>query len=70
MNHTLIACRKELGWTQTDMAKVIGISLDSYYRKETGQIQFKQYEMQSIMEILKDLDENLTIEIVFFNKLY
>jgi len=38
-NHRLIQARKERGWTQREMAKVIGISSNSYLsRLEAGHI--------------------------------
>lgn len=45
MQWNLIKLRKEAKLTQKDMAKMIGISEESYGMKERGQKQFKADEM-------------------------
>lgn len=68
MNKQLIAYRKILNMSQTDMAKAIGIGLTSYNSKETGKSDFTQSEMLSIWKIIKRYNPKVTIDELFFKK--
>jgi len=70
MNSILIAYRKKLGQTQLDMAKHLGIGLTNYYKKETGKAPFNQNEMIEIMKLINLIRPDLTVNEVFFNKLF
>ena len=67
-NKQLIAYRKMINMSQTDMAKAIGICLTSYHLKETGKKDFTQSEMVSILNIIKKYNPNITIDEIFFSK--
>lgn len=45
MQGKLLTIRKENGVTQDDMAQLLGISIESYSRKENGKYDFKATEM-------------------------
>lgn len=68
MNKQLIAYRKILNMSQTEMAKAIGIGLTSYNFKETGKSDFTQSEMLSIWKIIKRYNPKVTIDELFFKK--
>ena len=63
----LKAVRVELGYTQEDVAKLMGIVPMTYQRKETGKRDFTASELLELSEILKltlsDINE------IFFNNL-
>lgn len=66
MNKKLIAYRKILGFSQTYMAKLIGISLTSYCQKERCKSDFTQTEMLKIINIIKEYNDKVTIDEIFF----
>lgn len=68
MNRQLIAYRKTLNMSQTDMAKAIGMCLTSYNLKENGKSDFTQSEMRSILNVLKKHNPNVTIDEIFFSQ--
>ena len=68
MNKQLIAYRKILNMSQTDMAKAVGIGLTSYNLKENGKSDFTQSEMRSILNVLKKHNPNLTIDEILFSQ--
>ncbi|MCK8825545.1 helix-turn-helix transcriptional regulator [Fuchsiella alkaliacetigena] len=51
VNRKLKATRKEHGVTQEDMAEVLGISTSSYCDKENGLSEFKQSEIDNILDL-------------------
>ena len=57
--------RAEHDLSQEEMAKLIGISLSSYQRKETGESQFSLNEAYKISQIF-----NKNIYEIFFGKSY
>ena len=65
MNNNLIGYRKMLKLTQGDMADKLGIDRGWYQKKETGQRDFSQTEIEIIMKLLKENRPNLTVEEVF-----
>jgi len=67
MNKRLIAYRKMLGLTQSEVAKDIGLSLSSYSRKESGVLQFSQSQMVTVTNFLKDKISEITMDEIFFN---
>lgn len=58
--------RKMLGYTQSDMANKLGISKQSYYRKENRLVPFSDKEKLTIKEMLIPLFPNITIDDIFF----
>ena len=60
--------RKAIGYTQTDMAKVFGISLQAYYRKEKGHTPYTDKEKILFTDLVKPVFPNATIESLFFTK--
>lgn len=67
MNNKLIAYRKMLNMTQTDIASEIGIALTSYSHKETGKREFTQNEMVQITKIIQEKIPDVTMDDIFFN---
>lgn len=58
--------RKGNGYTQTDMAKVFGISLQAYYRKEKGYTPYTDKEKVLFKDLVSPAFPNATIESLFF----
>lgn len=58
MQYNLVVLRMKHKLTQRDMAKIIGSNVDSYGRKERGELQFKGDEMFAISQYFeKTMDE-------------
>lgn len=60
--------RKFLGYTQNDMAKIFGISLQAYYRKEKGYTPFTDKEKVIFKNLIKPGFPKETIESLFFTE--
>lgn len=58
--------RKFSGYTQSDLARFLGISLQSYWKKENGKVPFSDEEKIKVRDILGKHDSSLTIEKLFF----
>jgi DNA-binding XRE family transcriptional regulator len=54
MHWTLLKYRKQLGLTQSELAQKIGISTNSYGKKENGTVPFKENEMAIILKLFKN----------------
>ena len=52
---------------QTEMAKKLSISKNSYYLKEVGKVQFTDQEKGIIKEMLKPMFPSITIDDIFFS---
>lgn len=62
----LIACRTLLGYTQSDMAEIAGVSPETYKKHERGLFDFRLTEMLAIQEVINDnLQTNLTLDELF-----
>jgi len=61
------SCRKALGFTQSDMSKKLGVSMQSYYRKEKGYVPFTDSEKVFLLKLFKTKFPELTIDSLFFN---
>ena len=59
--------RKMLDMTQSDMSKELGISKQSYYRKENKLVPFTDQEKILIKRMLIPLFPNITIDAIFFS---
>jgi len=64
-NLNLIGYRKMLELTQEDMADKLKMSRRWYIKKELGQKDFSQTEIENIMKLLKANRPSLTIDEVF-----
>jgi len=64
-NLNLIGYRKMIELTQADMAAKLEISTRWYIKKELGQKDFSQTEIENIMKLLKVNRPSLTIDEVF-----
>ena len=62
MQWKLIELRKKSGLTQPDMARLLGLNVNTYGKKERGQIEFKLSEVIAIHKLF-----NFTIEEIFLN---
>lgn len=60
--------RNMLGKTQSEMAKELNISSQSYYNKENGYVSFKDEEKIIIKKMLIPHFPKITIEDIFFLK--
>lgn len=58
--------RVMLGLTQKEMADVLGISAQSYYLKETGQVRFTHDEMRVFRDKLRGILPEVTVDDIFF----
>lgn len=63
----IIGYRKMLGFTQTDLAKKFGISLQAYRLKENGTTAFKDSEKVLFKNLLIPIFPSITIDDIFFN---
>lgn len=59
--------RRFKGLTQTDVANMLGISLQSYSRKELEKVPFNDNEKIFILNLFKKEFPELTIDELFFN---
>ena len=59
--------RKYKGLTQTDLSKILGISLQSYSRKEQGKTPFSDNEKIIIKNLFIDDFPEITIDELFFS---
>lgn len=62
--------RRYRGYTQSDMASFLNISLQSYYRKEHGKTPFNDKEKVIIKNLFSEDFPNLTIDNIFFDEKY
>ncbi|WP_353990019.1 transcriptional regulator [Pediococcus argentinicus] len=58
--------RHTVGLTQSDMARKLKISSNSYWNKEKGRVPFNDKEKVYLMNEITKIYPNLTIEEVFF----
>ena len=49
----IINCRKQSGYRQEDVARILNIKQNTYSDKELGKIQFTQNEIEKLKEIFK-----------------
>ena len=62
----LIECRELLGYTQSDMAGIAGVSPETYKKHERGEFEFRLSEMLAIQEnINNELQTHLTLDELF-----
>jgi len=69
MNKYLLGYRKMMHLTQLEMATKMQITLTSYCYKENGKRDFRQTEMEQIMDILNVEFPSLTMDKVFRRRL-
>lgn len=65
-NYKLAGYRTMMSKTQKDMAKVLGITPQSYGSKENGKRAFKDSEKTVIKNMVAKLFPNITYEELFF----
>lgn len=54
--------------TQEEMAKKLNVSRQAYSEKERGNIPFNDVEKVKIKNIFREIDEEITIDKIFFNQ--
>lgn len=59
--------RVALKMTQEDLAKKLNISRQAYSEKERGNVPFKDSEKLILKEMFKEVDSNVSIDILFFS---
>lgn len=59
--------RRYKGLTQTDVSKYLGVSLQSYYRKENGKTPFTDKEKIMLKELFIEDFPEISIDTLFFN---
>lgn len=64
----LVGYRNMLSMTQSDMAKHLGISLQSYWSKENKRVPFTDKEKILIKELFSQIFEDITIDAIFFEE--
>ena len=57
------------GYTQTDIAKMFGVTNQAYSKKEAGHVPFKDSEKVMLMNLIAETSPDETIESVFFEHL-
>lgn len=58
--------RTGVGLSQEQMAKALGISTNTYCKKETGKSEFTRSEMLAFVSAVKQKDASATLEKIFF----
>lgn len=66
MLNKIVGYRKMLGYTQSDMAEILGISVQAYCQKEKRRINFADKEKVVIKNILTPHFPCITIDEIFF----
>lgn len=66
MKNKLKGYRVMAGYTQKEMAEILGISKVSYCLKEKGKQAFKDIELKTMYEVFKQKIKNITFEELFF----
>ncbi|WP_314394028.1 transcriptional regulator [uncultured Abiotrophia sp.] len=66
MGNKVRGYRMMLGMSQHQMGIELGISKQSYYKKEKGISQFKDIEKVRFKEMLKSIFPDITIDDIFF----
>lgn len=67
MRNKLSGYRHMLGMTQQDMANVFKISLQAYYKKESGKVPFSDDEKKIFKDLLIPIFPEITIDSIFFS---
>lgn len=62
----VVAGYRNMIGTQKQMAEHLNISEVTYRNKEKGKIPFKDYEMIKFCELLKETNQEISIEKIFF----
>jgi len=65
MHWNLLRYRKQLSYTQKDMASRLNISTNSYGKKENGLTLFKEDEMITILKLLQNKNIKTNLEELF-----
>ncbi|UJF14996.1 helix-turn-helix domain-containing protein [Jeotgalibaca sp. MA1X17-3] len=60
--------RRFKGMTQTDIAVMLDISLQAYFRKEKGYVNFTDKEKIFLKEFFSEEFPNITIDTIFFSQ--
>lgn len=60
--------RRYKGLTQSDVAKILGISLQSFYRKENGKTPFTDSEKIQLKELFIEDFPEISIDSLFFSQ--
>lgn len=55
-----------LGLKQSDVAKILNLSRQSYCMKEKNRIPFKDSEKKILKDLFMQIDSNITIDSLFF----
>lgn len=62
----LIECRELLGYTQADMAAMVGVGRETYKKHERGEFDFRLTEMLAIQETINDeMQTNISLDELF-----
>lgn len=66
MKNRIAGYRKMLGYTQAEFANKLGISVTAYFNKEHGITPFSDKEKIIIRDMLKTIDQSISIDKIFF----
>lgn len=62
----LIECRELLGYTQKDVAVMVGVGRETYKKHERGEFDFRLTEMLAIKKFINDeLQTNFSLDELF-----
>lgn len=62
MQWNLLKLRKEFGYSQKDVAKILNISIEAYRNKELGKSQFKMNEMFLLSDLFGEDISDIFLE--------
>lgn len=60
--------RRFKGLTQSEAAEILGISLQAYFRKEKGYVNFTDQEKVTLKQLFSEDFPEITIDSIFFSK--
>lgn len=68
MNYNLMQCRKKLKLSQKQFGEKLGMSAQSYSKREIGTRDFKQSEMIKILDIVIEYFPLMSMEELFLKE--
>lgn len=66
MKDIISGYRNMLGKTQQEMANILGVSRQSYYLKEKGEVPFADKEKITFKGLVSEIIPGITIDDIFF----
>ncbi|KAA9239972.1 helix-turn-helix transcriptional regulator [Aerococcus tenax] len=60
--------RQAISYSQNKMAFELGLSINGYRQKESGETEFKKSEMLKFTKVINRFMPNITVQEIFFNQ--